>query len=147
MNNFIKKNKIVGRTVLVMIIFGVIFSTILEFVYNETNPIILKSEAEAKEIEPRVKTFQRALFSPATSTVDPVEVTRSLAQDAQDEGVEIHTGTAYQCRNGNEIRTNSGNYEAGYLVNSAGLYSDVIAMQYGFSKRHNSLVLDLCNVI
>ena len=49
MNNFIKKNKIVGRTVLVMIIFGVFFSTILQFVYNETNPIILKSEAEAKE--------------------------------------------------------------------------------------------------
>jgi len=49
MNNFIKKNKIVGRTVLVMIIFGVFFSTILQFVYNETNPIILKSEAEAKK--------------------------------------------------------------------------------------------------
>ena len=49
MNNFIKNNKIVGRTVLVMIIFGVFFSTILQFVYNETNPIILKSEAEAKE--------------------------------------------------------------------------------------------------
>ena len=49
MNNFIKKNKIVGRTVLVMVIFGVIFSTILQFVYNETNPIILISEAKAKE--------------------------------------------------------------------------------------------------
>lgn len=49
MNNFINKNKIVGRTVLVMIIFGIIFSTILEFVHNKTNPIILKSEAEAKE--------------------------------------------------------------------------------------------------
>ena len=49
MNDFIKKNKIVGRTVLVMIIFGIIFSTILEFVHNKTNPIILKSEAEAKE--------------------------------------------------------------------------------------------------
>ena len=49
MNNFIKNNTIVGRTVLVMIIFGVFFSTILQFVYNETNPIILKSEAEAKE--------------------------------------------------------------------------------------------------
>ena len=49
MNNFIKKNKIVGRTVLVMIIFGVFFSTILEFVYTNTNPIIIKSEAEAKE--------------------------------------------------------------------------------------------------
>ena len=49
MNNFIKKNKIVGRTVLVMIIFGVIFSTILELVHNKANPIIIKSEAEAKE--------------------------------------------------------------------------------------------------
>jgi electron transport complex protein RnfG len=49
MNNFIKKNKIVGRTVLVMIIFGVFFSTILEFVYTNANPIIIKSEAEAKE--------------------------------------------------------------------------------------------------
>jgi electron transport complex protein RnfG len=49
MNNFIKNNKIVGRTVLVMIIFGVFFSTILEFVYNNANPIIIKSEAEAKE--------------------------------------------------------------------------------------------------
>jgi electron transport complex protein RnfG len=49
MNNFIRKNKIVGRTVLVMIIFGVFFSAVLEFVYDKTNPIILKSEAEAKE--------------------------------------------------------------------------------------------------
>ena len=49
MNNFIKNNKIVGRTVLVMIIFGVFFSTILEFVYTNANPIIIKSEAEAKE--------------------------------------------------------------------------------------------------
>ena len=49
MNNFIKKNRIVGRTVLIMVIFGVFFSTILEFVYNNANPIIIKSEAEAKE--------------------------------------------------------------------------------------------------
>jgi electron transport complex protein RnfG len=49
MNNFIKKNRIVGRTVLIMVIFGVFFSTILEFVYTNANPIIIKSEAEAKE--------------------------------------------------------------------------------------------------
>jgi len=107
----------------------------------KTNKVELEciSEAEAKEIEPRVKTFQRALFSPATSTVDPVEVTRSLAQDAKNEGIEIHTGTIYKGRNGDQIRTNSGDYEAGYIVNCAGLYSDVIAMQYGFSKRHRIL--------
>ena len=49
MNNFIRQNKIVGRTVLVMIIFGVFFASLLEFVHSGTNPIILQSEAEAKE--------------------------------------------------------------------------------------------------
>jgi len=96
----------------------------------KTNNIILESisEAKAKEIEPRVKTFQRALFSPFNSTVDPVAVTRPLAKD---EKIEIHTGTAYQRRTGNGIRTNSGDYEAWYLVNSGSLYSDIIALQYG----------------
>ena len=49
MSNFIKKNKIIGKTVLVMVIFGIIFSTILEYVHNKTNPVILQSEAKAKE--------------------------------------------------------------------------------------------------
>ena len=34
-------------------------------------PLEKISEKEAKSIEPRVKTCERALFSPATSTVDP----------------------------------------------------------------------------
>ena len=49
MNNFIRQNKIIGRTVLVMVIFGIIFSTMLEFIHQKTSPIILKSEAIAKE--------------------------------------------------------------------------------------------------
>jgi electron transport complex protein RnfG len=49
MNDFIKKNRIIGKTVLVMVIFSITFSSILEYVYNKTNPVILESEAKAKE--------------------------------------------------------------------------------------------------
>ena len=50
------------------------------------------SEKDAKAIEPRVKTFERALFSPATSTVDPSFVMQAMKKDAIDEGVQIHCG-------------------------------------------------------
>ena len=105
------------------------------------NGVILKnlSETEALEIEPKVKTFKRALFSPTTSTVDPIEVTCSLAQDAVREGIVIHTGVTYLNRIKNVIQTNSKNFEAGYLINAAGLYADKIALQYGFSKQYRIL--------
>src|SRR3989344_802671 len=41
------------------------------------------SRKEAEEIEPRVKTCERALFSPTTSSVDPREVMAALVRDAQ----------------------------------------------------------------
>ena len=58
------------------------------------------SELEAKEIEPRVKTYQRALFSRTTATVDPTEVVAAMVQDAQQEGVNIHYDSGYQSRKG-----------------------------------------------
>ena len=58
-------------------------------------PLESISEKDAKEIEPRVKTCERALFSPATSTVDPMLVMQSMKRDAIDEGVQIHCGVRY----------------------------------------------------
>ena len=55
---------------------------------------------EAKEIEPRVKTFQKALFSPSTSSVDPIQVTLAMKEDAEDDGVEFRSGEAYLGRDG-----------------------------------------------
>src|SRR3954463_1615941 len=40
------------------------------------------TEAEAKKIEPRVKTFERAIFSPTTSTADPLQVLQAMKKDA-----------------------------------------------------------------
>jgi len=108
---------------------------------GQANDIVLEdiTEREAKEIEPRVKTCERALFSPTTSTVDPVKVLQAIVDDAQREGVSIHYNTRYEKKNEKEIQTSNGVYEAGYLVNAAGLYADVIAQEFGFSSRYRIL--------
>ncbi|MEK7725558.1 MAG: FAD-dependent oxidoreductase, partial [Nitrospirota bacterium] len=97
------------------------------------------TEAEAKRIEPRVKTYQRALFSPRTSTVNPLHVVDAMQRDAIQEGIEIRFGTAYISRTDQGVRTNSDTIAAGYVVNAAGLYADKIALDYGFSEKYRIL--------
>ena len=97
------------------------------------------TEEEAKAIEPRVKTYQRALFSPRTSTVSPLQVVQAMQQDALGEGIQIQCGTAYRGRDNGKVRTNQDSIEAGYVVNAAGLYADKIAMDYGFSEKYRIL--------
>lgn len=90
------------------------------------------SEAEAREIEPAVRTAGRALWSPTTATVDPGRVLESLRQDARDAGVEVRTGTPYLGRRGRAVQVPDGELEAGYLVNAAGLQADRVAADFGF---------------
>jgi L-2-hydroxyglutarate oxidase len=97
------------------------------------------TETEAKRIEPRAKTHRRALFSPRTSTVNPLQVVNAMQEDAQKEGVQILLDTAYTGRNDCQVRTTRGMIEAGYVVNAAGLYADKIALEYGFSERYRIL--------
>lgn len=97
------------------------------------------TEQEAHEIEPRVKTHERAIFSPTTATVDPVSVLESLVDDARHEGVMFRFGGFYQKYAEGELRTSIGNFDAGYVVNAAGLYADVIARDFGFSERYRIL--------
>ncbi|OGT47595.1 MAG: FAD-dependent oxidoreductase [Gammaproteobacteria bacterium RIFCSPHIGHO2_12_FULL_41_20] len=109
---------------------------------GQNNGVVLKevTEAEAKKIEPRVKTHQRALFSPTTASVNPKQVMESMQQDAQYEGVEIHCGVSYRKRKANNIiLTNAGYYQAGYVVNAAGLYADKIAHDFHFSQQYRIL--------
>jgi len=49
MTNFFHNQKIIFQTILVMLIFGLVFALILGVFYEKTNPVILKSEAEAKK--------------------------------------------------------------------------------------------------
>lgn len=97
------------------------------------------SEEEALSIEPRVKTCGRALFSPATSTVDPALVMQVMKKDAVDEGVQLNFGVRYLGSSKGQVKTTQGVREAGYVVNAAGLYADRIARDYGFSDRYRIL--------
>ena len=91
--------------------------------------------SEARELEPRVKTCERALFSPTTSSVDPLTVLQSLVVDAANAGVTIMRGVAYLGRVGNSVRTSDGTVSPGYCINAAGLYADRIARDWGFAER------------
>jgi L-2-hydroxyglutarate oxidase LhgO len=97
-------------------------------------PIERVSEAEARAIEPRIKTFERALWSPTTSTLSPAAVMDSMHGEAAAAGVEVRTGTAYRGRTQDGIQTSDGTLQPGYVVNAAGLYADRIARDYGFSR-------------
>ncbi|HXV69604.1 MAG TPA: L-2-hydroxyglutarate oxidase [Nitrospira sp.] len=97
------------------------------------------TDTEAKRIEPRAKTYQRALFSPRTSTVNPLHVMDAIQQDALREGIQIRFESAYRGRKDRQILTNTGRIEAGYVVNAAGLYADKIALDYGFSEKYRIL--------
>jgi (S)-2-hydroxyglutarate dehydrogenase len=64
---------------------------------GEANGVPLESltEEEARKIEPRVKTHQRAIFSPTTTSADPQRVIEEMIQDAKQEGITIRTGAPY----------------------------------------------------
>jgi L-2-hydroxyglutarate oxidase LhgO len=100
------------------------------------NGVTLESitEAQARAIEPRVKTFQRAIFSPNTATADPTQVLRAMKQDALKEGINVYQNTPYRGKTKTGVRTSGGDFEAGYVVNAAGLYADRVARDFGFSE-------------
>jgi len=95
--------------------------------------------AEAKAIEPRARTFERAIFSPSTASADPLLVIASLRADAGIEGVYCLTDCAYLKQKNGRIFTTRGEMSCGHLVNAAGLYADKIARDFGFSSRYRIL--------
>ena len=108
---------------------------------GKANGVLLQSinADEARAIEPRAKTCQRAIFSPATATADPVRVLQVMKHGALGEGIAIHQGVAYLGRNGAVLKTSAGDCQAGYVINAAGLYADRVARDFGFSEEYRIL--------
>lgn len=97
------------------------------------------SADRALEIEPNVYTLDRALWSPTTATVSPMEVVNSVEKKLLEAGVTILYDTAYLNRKEKFIKTTNGKFEPGYVINTAGLYADKVAKDYGFSKDYKIL--------
>ena len=103
-------------------------------------PLDSISEKEAKTIEPRVKTFERALFSPTTSSVNPEKVVQAMCADAIKEGSILRSQVSYLNKiSRGSVMTSQGEIAFGYMVNAAGLYADRIAQDFGFSKDYRIL--------
>ena len=107
---------------------------------NNGVPLELITDEESQAIEPRAKTYQKALFSPTTASINPTELVKSLLSDAIQEGVQLKTNTQYIHRVGkSSIKTSNGVFEAKYIINAAGLYADKIGRDFNFSKDHRVL--------
>ncbi len=102
-------------------------------------PVSLVDEKQAQEIEPRARTFGRALHSPSTAVVDPEACLAALVADARGEGVDLRWNTAYQGHSDRIVFTSNGKITAGFIVNAAGLYADRVALDFGFSQRYRIL--------
>ncbi|HLB41758.1 MAG TPA: L-2-hydroxyglutarate oxidase [Gammaproteobacteria bacterium] len=109
---------------------------------SQDNNVILYelTQSESRKIEPRVITYQRALFSPTTSSVNPKQVIEYMLRDAQNERIQIHFGTKYLKKLADGIfLTTTGQYQAAYVINAGGLYADKIARDFQFSKKYRIL--------
>jgi L-2-hydroxyglutarate oxidase len=96
------------------------------------------TESELKEIEPNARTFKYALFSPGTATVDPTELNKAVRDELVSSGVKIIFSQGYKRKlDGNTIETTGGNvFSANKLINTAGLYADKIARDFGYSGNY-----------
>jgi len=95
--------------------------------------------AEAHRIEPRARTFERALWSPTTATVDPAEVMADLVADAVSRGVEFRYGVVARTIGKEAVETDGGRIPCGYAINAAGSYADRLARTAGFSRHYRIL--------
>ncbi|HEX2835517.1 MAG TPA: FAD-dependent oxidoreductase [Thermoanaerobaculia bacterium] len=86
------------------------------------------SAKEAHDLEPRAKVFERAIWSPTTSTVDPRAVMEALLRDAKNERIDVRFNTPW-----------SRTMQAGKTINAAGLGAVTIARAFGFAPHYRML--------
>jgi (S)-2-hydroxyglutarate dehydrogenase len=84
---------------------------------------------EVFAIDPNIKTYKKALYSPTTASIDPKEVCQKLKVILQNSGVQFHFNTAFE----------NSNFTYDYLINSAGAYADVIAKKFNLANNYTLL--------
>jgi len=101
--------------------------------------VLLLSEAQIFDIDPNVKTFKRALYSPDTASIDPKEVCAALKEDLIQAGIRFSYNTKYLGRSLNVIHTNQGEFAGDKIINCAGLYADRVAHDFGFGLKYTMI--------
>ncbi|MDF2721515.1 MAG: fad dependent oxidoreductase [Paenibacillus sp.] len=94
------------------------------------------TEDETAGIDPNVKTYKKALYSPDTASVDPVEVCQCLKREIASKGVHLFFNTKYIGRSLHTIHTNARDFACSYFINASGLFADQIAHDFGFGLKY-----------
>ena len=105
---------------------------------NGSNVRII-DEQEAMKLEPNVKTFKKALYSPDTASIDPHAVCFRMKEDLKYTNVDFSFLTKFQSRTGNTIHTTQGDFTGAKIINCAGLYADKVAQAFGFGKNYTMI--------
>ena len=93
-------------------------------------------EKRLTELEPNARTFDKALYSPTTSVVNPTEVVEHIARNLKG-NVKILLNEKFIKRDdGSTVSTNKQKIKFRYVINSAGLYADKIAHQFGIGQKY-----------
>ncbi len=97
------------------------------------------SLADARKIEPRVKSKGDCLWSPDTISVNPREVMAALVEDARHANITIVTDSSFLGRDGRSLKFSNRTVQAGFVVNATGLYADRVAQAFGFCQDYTIL--------
>ena len=95
---------------------------------NQAGAYII-TEEEAKKIDPNVKTYKYALYSPNTASVNPREVCRVLKNELEKKDVKFIFNMPFE----------KFNESYDFLINAAGLYADKIAHYFGVGLDYTML--------
>ncbi|MEA1914110.1 MAG: FAD-dependent oxidoreductase, partial [Campylobacterota bacterium] len=93
------------------------------------------SQEELHQKYPDIKTHQKALYSPSTSTVNPKEVCEAIYKDLLASNVQVKLNTSYIKRvNSTTVQTSNEIIQYSKVINCAGLYADKIAQDFSCAK-------------
>ena len=101
--------------------------------------IEIVDKQQLKELEPRAKTHEKALWSPNTGSASPQKVIKALEKDFLTLGGEIILGQSFVKRDANNIVLSNSIISANHVINSAGLYADKVAHKFEFGHKYRML--------
>lgn len=111
--------------------------TLLERGIANGVPVEIISENNARDIEPNIRTYKQALYSPSTASVNPREVCLKLKEILLAQGVAIFCNEKFSCLLDDEtVITNKRKLKFNKVINAAGLYADSIATSMGFNHSY-----------
>lgn len=116
----------------------------LDYLYNNAKQngvaVEMIDAAQLKEIEPEAnRTYGRALYTPATSVIDPKKLLQSLQTDCVNLGVKFQTATEAVGVDmaKRTLKTTQGPISYNILINAAGLFADKVARWFDIGKQYS----------